>query len=188
LSEPLRDPLEPEREPEPLEPEREREPLEPEREPEPDLELAPRELDPADPELLVRDREPAPELLLRAPELLLRELPPDFEPELSCLLSLSSVKIELLGLVCRGPGLALRQALHQPLLLPLALLGREPAVLGVQLELEQIPLDERRVVQLAVRLVGHLLDHPRHPPDGGEREQEKLLEQPHLHRPRQFNE
>lgn len=111
----------------------------------------PRELDPdpelPDPELLVRDREPAPELLLRELELLLRdfepelpldrdfepelpldcdfepELPLEPEPELCCLLSLSSAKIKLLGLVCRGPCLALGQALHQPLLLPLTLLG-----------------------------------------------------------------
>jgi hypothetical protein len=204
---PEREPLDPEREPEPdLElPLREPEPLLVLREPDPDPdpELALREREP-DPELLAREREPAPELVLRErepeleppldfepeleppldfePELrldLALELRLDFEPELLVLSSLSSGKIKLLGFVCRDARLADGQALHQPLLLKLTFLGRQPAVLEIQFQLEQVPPDEGGVVQLAVGLVGHLLDDPGHAPDRSQREQENRAEQTH---------
>jgi hypothetical protein len=91
----------------------------------------------------------------------LRELEPDppVEPE-PRLLSSSSAKIKLLRFVCRGPRLADGQTLHQPLLLQLALLGREVPVFGVQFQLKQVPPDGRRVVELAIGLVGDLLHNP----------------------------
>ena len=149
-----------------------------------DRELLPPDLDPEvlppdlDPEVLPLDLDL--ELLPLDLDVELRldfepELPPDPEPELLCLSSLSA-KIKLLGFVCRGSRLTDGEPLHQPLLLMLALLGGEAAVLEVQLQLEQIPTNEGGVVQLAVGLIGHLLNHPGHTPDGGQREEYKLRE------------
>lgn len=131
------------------------------------------------PELELFDLEPLPELELLDVEPL-PELEPDppLEPE-PRLLSSSSAKIKLLRSVCRGPRLADRQALHQPLLLPLALLWRQPAVLGVEFQLQHVALDRRRIVELAIRLFGDLLHNPGHAANGGQRKQHQFLEQPH---------
>lgn len=108
------------------------------------------------------------------------ELEPDppLEPE-PRLLSSSSAKIKLLRLVCRGPRLADRQPLHQPLLLELALLRRDPTVVRVHLQLKQVTPDGRRIVELAVRLVGDLLHDPGNATHGRQGKQQKLLEQTH---------
>jgi hypothetical protein len=110
----------------------------------------------------------------------LRELEPDplVDPELR-LLSSSSAKIKLLRFVCRGPRLADGQTLHQPLLLQLALLGRQVAIVGVQFQLKQVPLDGRRVVELAIGLLGDLLHNPGDTADWRQREQQQFLEQAH---------
>ena len=117
--------------------------------------------------------EPRPELdppELRRLELRFDPLPdPELRLEPELLLLSFSAKFELLRLVCGGPRLGDGQALHQPLLLRFSLFGRQTAIVGVKLQLEQVPLDERGVIQLPVGFLGHLLHHPGDSAHGGKR-------------------
>src|SRR5215210_2757432 len=82
----------------------------------------------------------------------------------------------LFGLALAGNG----KTVEQRVLAARALLGRDPPLRLVDLELDHLSPDVLLVVELTVRLLGELLAHPDRPPGGGQRQQHEFLEQAHV--------